>query len=633
MRGLPKRLMWRRAMVVVHDACWIPLAIAAAFWVRFNMGAIPAEFIEPMILMAVVALPIHATSFWYFGCYRGVWRFASMPDLFRLSKAIACGTLVTLVAMFVYNRLDGVPRSVGFLYPLFLIVSTGGARAVYRVFKELVSRSFPHPGVQRVLVVGAGNGGEHLIHGLRTRHDLQPVGIVDDDPMKWGTELYGVRVLGPINQLTELARRYQADTVIVAIPSAPRDLYSRVLARTNDAGLPCQISNPLADNKTMASGATAIRPVTTEDVLGREPVILDETAIAATLQGRTVLVTGGGGSIGLELCKRVLGHEPAHLVVLDSAEYNLYLAERELTQRSGDTNISFVLGDVVDRPLVERLFTKYRPDVVLHAAAYKHVPLLESNVLVGARNNILGTRVVAETAASHGTDRFVLVSTDKTVNPTNVMGATKRVAEKLCLDLQKRATGTDFLITRFGNVLGSAGSVIPLFERQISQGGPVTVTHPDVKRFFMTVEEATGLIIQATALSHGGEVFVLEMGEPVLIRELAENMIRLSGLRPGEDIKIVYTGLRPGEKLEEELFYDTENLSGTAHSKLLLAECSDSQSQDIEQAMTEIEAGIKAGDETRVLRAIQELVPAFNRYVPDTPPHTTVAGRPLRVIK
>jgi len=622
----PRKLHWRRLTVVLHDICWIPLAILMAYWMRFNLGSIPAEFHHSMIVLAAVAIPVHAISFWYFGCYRGVWRFASMPDLFRLTKAVAVGALLTVTAMFLYDRLAGVPRSVVFLYPLFLIVATGGARAFYRVYKEFYLSRLRDPEVERVLVVGAGNGGEHVIRGLRTHQDVAVVGITDDDPIKWGTELYGVRVLGPISQLAELCRRYHVDNIILAIPSAPREVYSRVLAQANEANTACQISNSLTDSD---SGYGGLRPITTEDVLGRDPVNLDEASISATLDGKTILVTGGGGSIGLELCRRVLAHQPARLIVLDHAEFNLYRAEQLLRAESGASRVDFVLADVCDATTMGQVFGRYHPEIVLHAAAYKHVPMLEDNVLVGVRNNVFGTRVVAEAAAAHGAAKFVLVSTDKTVNPSNVMGATKRIAERLCLDLHTRHPDTDFLITRFGNVLGSAGSVIPLFEKQIAEGGPVTVTHPEVKRFFMTVEEATGLIIQATALSRGGEVYVLEMGEPVLIRELAENMIRLSGLKPGEDIRIDYTGLRPGEKLEEELFYNSESLQGTAHSKLLLAQCNGECTADIQKELDSLSQALLRGDEQKVLRLVGSLVPEFRRYVPTQ----EGPGEALRVIK
>ncbi|WP_406672757.1 polysaccharide biosynthesis protein [Natronospira sp.] len=636
----PRRI--RRALIIAHDALWVPLAIAAAFWVRFNLGSIPADFWLPMLILAAVAIPAHMLTFWAFGAYRGVWRFASMPDLVRLSKAVAVGALITLAALFIYDRLAGVPRSVIFLYPLFLLGGTGGARAFYRALKEYHIHRREERGVQNVIVVGAGKNGEHVLRGLRVYTSLRPVGLVDDDPNKWGTEIYGVRVLGPTSQLAELCRRKRADQVIVAIPKPGRKTYSRILAQANEAGVHCQVSASMTEDEE-GNGFGGLRPVTTEDVLGRDPVNLDDGAIAATVRNKTVLVTGGGGSIGLELCKRVLGHEPARLVVFDQSEYNLYEAEHALSMARSQAPIDFVLGDVCDQARVQALFRQKKPDIVLHAAAYKHVPMLESNVVEGVRNNTLGTRIIAEAAGHFGVRKFVLVSTDKTVHPTNVMGASKRAAELLCLSLQKRHPDTCYLITRFGNVLGSAGSVIPLFERQIREGGPVTVTHPEVKRFFMTIEEATGLIIQATALSRGGEVFVLEMGQPILIRELAENMIRLSGLTPGEDIKIVYTGLRPGEKLEEQLFYDTETLHGTGHSKLLLADNNDIAA-GIEENVEALTSAALARSETGVLDALGRLVPEFNRRRDEAEPRhdQTLSDSPqdqaklptsLRVIK
>ena len=611
--------MWRRALVILHDACWIPLAIALAFWLRFNLGTIPPEMVSPLITMMVIALPVHLVTFWFFGCYRGIWHFASVPDLIRLSKAVFIGALISLAIHFAWDRLASVPRTAAVLYPFILLGATAGARLMVRVIKDHSPFAPSGDDVRRALIIGAGHSGELLYRGMQRDAGLEPVAFVDDDPAKRGTEVHGLRVRGPISQLDRLIRKCRADLVIVAIPTMPRKTLSEIIATASEAGVDCQVVPAVTDYHSAGEAIGKLRPVTTEDLLGRDQVSLDEAAIAAVVRERTVLVTGGGGSIGLELCRRVLQHGAGRLLVFDCNEYNLYKAQQELHTGVDPDRVQFLLGDVCDERRVRNLFDEYRPEVVFHAAAYKQVPLLESNAVEALRNNVVGTHVVAEVAGEQNVKKFVLVSTDKTVNPTNIMGATKRIAERLCLGMQRRWPDTAYVIVRFGNVLGSAGSVIPLFERQIREGGPVTVTHPEVKRFFMTTEEAVGLILQATSQSRGGDVYVLDMGEPVPIRELAENMIRLSGLTPGKDIDITYTGLRPGEKLEEELFYREEELRGTRHPKLLLARECERDSLARETLMSECGNALAAGSERQAIECIKSLVPAFCPMDDDIP--------------
>ena len=394
--------------------------------------------------------------------------------------------------------------------------------------------------------------------------------LVDDDIGKQGHEVQGVRVRGRLDDIAQAGARLDMRIVLIAMPSASRKTMDQVVQVCNEVQVPCRTLPSLSELADGRVEVSRLRPVTVEDLLGRDPVVLDSHAISDFLRGKRVLVTGGGGSIGAELCRQISRHEPALLVVMDNSEYNLYRIDQELAAIAPSLVFTSALGNVQDAAAVENLFAQVKPEIIFHAAAYKHVPIVEENVAEGIRNNIFGTRVVADAALRHGADKFVLISTDKTVNPTNVMGTTKRVAELYCQALN-RDESTHFVTTRFGNVLASNGSVVPLFERQIAAGGPVTVTDPDITRYFMTIHEAASLILQAGAIGRGGEIFVLDMGEPVRIRDLAEKLIQLSGLRPYQDIQIVYTGLRPGEKMHEELFYTREELQGTTHPKLLLA--------------------------------------------------------------
>jgi len=558
-----------RWTVFLHDLLWIPVSVLLAYWVRFNLTPIPQLYFSGMLLVMSLAVPAHALTLWMFGCYRGIWRYASIPDLIRIVKSVTLGTMATVLGAFLLVRLHGVPRSVLMLYPILLTMGLGSSRMLYRVLKDRWS-SFGDKATTRALIVGAGRAGELLIRDLRRHGPFLPVALVDDASDKQGHEVQGIRVRGRLDDITRLVRSYDVGIVLIAMPSASRETMDRVVQVCNEVKVPCRTLPSLTELADGRVEVSRLRPVTVEDLLSRDPVVLDSRAISDFLLGKRVLVTGGGGSIGAELCRQIARQNPALLVVMDNSEYNLYSIDQELALNSPTLVFTSALGNVQDEGAVETLFAQVKPEIIFHAAAYKHVPIVEENVAEGIRNNIFGTRVVADAALRHGAEKFVLISTDKTVNPTNVMGTTKRVAELYCQALN-REESTHFVTTRFGNVLASNGSVVPLFERQIAAGGPVTVTDPDITRYFMTIHEAASLIMQAGAIGRGGEIFVLDMGEPVRIRDLAEKLIQLSGLRPHEDIQIVYTGLRPGEKMHEELFYTREELQGTTHPKLLLA--------------------------------------------------------------
>lgn len=603
----PLHRLLNRWIAFVHDLLMIPLAWLGAYWLRFNLETIPPNFWGSALTALLYIVPLQAAVFWYFGLYRGVWRFASLPDLMRIARAVAAGLILIVLADLLLLRLEWVPRSVPVIYGILLLLLLSAPRFFYRWLKE---RRFRLGSDQRILVVGAGRAGEMLVRDLLRGGGTRylPVAFVDDDPHKQGREVHGVRVVAGCAAMAESVERLGIDLVMLAVPSASRGQMRRLVELAEGCGVPFRTVPQLDDLVSGQVEITQFRPVSIEDLLGREPVHLDWAAIGAGLTGKVILVSGGGGSIGAELCRQLAPLEPAALLLLERCEFNLYTIELELSERFPGLPLYAQLGSVCDRVAVDRLFSRYRPAVVFHAAAYKHVPLLEGQIREAVRNNVLGTRELAAAADRYGCSEFVLISTDKAVNPTNVMGATKRVAELYCQQLNN-GSKTRYLTVRFGNVLGSAGSVVPRFAAQIAAGGPVTVTDPRMERFFMTVREACQLIMQAAVIGQGGEILVLDMGEPVRIAYLAEQMIRLSGKLPGEEIEIVYSGLRPGEKLHEELFYTHEELLPTAHAKIRLARNPGVGGAALTQLMAALEAATLADDQGVLAQLLHELLP------------------------
>lgn len=629
-------LLRNRWIVFIHDVLWIPLAILLAYWVRFNLGVVPYFILDRALLLIMVALPMHAATFWLFGCYRGIWRYASVPDLMRILKAVWLGALATAITVFMLERLQDVPRSVLLIYPVFLVFGLSGSRLLYRAFKDQwLGMETPAGG--RALIVGAGRAGELLIRDLKRNGLFVPVVLVDDDPRKQGQDVHGVRVRGSLDDLRKLIHFYEVKIVLVAIPSASREAMGKVVQVCNEEKVQCRTLPSLSELADGSVEVSRLRPVTVEDLLSREPVILDVHGISGFVTGKCILVTGGGGSIGSELCRQLIGRQLDKLVVLDNGEFNLYQLQQQLRRLPNYHRTELILGDVQDDAAVEDVFKRHRPQIVFHAAAYKHVPMVEINALEGVRNNVIGTKVVADAAVRTGSECFVLISTDKTVNPASVMGASKRVAELYCHGLSQHSS-THFLTTRFGNVLGSNGSVIPLFERQIAEGGPVTITHPEVSRYFMTLSEAAGLILQAGAMGHDSEIFILDMGQPVRILDLAKQMIRLSGLEPERDIKIVYTGLRPGEKLHENLLYNWETRHPTSHPKIFRADRRPVDWATFSAELLRLERALKARDVNAVVELLRLVVPEYQSgEIPAgenaTPPVPAAAAPNLRVIK
>jgi FlaA1/EpsC-like NDP-sugar epimerase len=503
--------------------------------------------------------------------------------------------------------MDNIPRSIVLLYPILLLILLSGPRFLYRWSRD--HRLLLKVG-KRVLIVGAGQAGEYLVRDLlRMRgHEYLTVAFVDDKARRHGQDLHGVPVVGACDAIPEVVERLDIELIMLAVPSAKAAQMRRLVELCERSGVPFQTVPPLDALMSGKVSINELREVSIEDILGRDPVSLDWEGIRQGLTGKTILVTGAGGSIGSELCRQIATLEPARLVLMENSEYNLYALELELQQQFPGVRLAARLGDVRDQPKVEQLFAEQQPDVVFHAAAYKHVPMLEHQLREAVYNNVLGTRNVALAADRHGCSEFVLISADNAVNPANVMGATKRVAEIFCQNLNSRSA-TRFITVRFGNVLGSAGSVVPLFRKQIRAGGPVTVTHPEMERYFMTIPEAAQLILQAGVLGKGGEIFVLDMGEPVKIQYLAEQMIRLSGKEPHKDIPIVHSGLRPGEKLYEELFHEQEKLEKTSHEKIFLARYREVDWDRLEASLNAMESACQAFDSDRLMGLLAGLVP------------------------
>lgn len=558
----------RSLLAFTHDIVAAGLAWCLAYWLRFNLD-IPPQYWDSMWRSLVWVIPVQALIFRAFGLYRGIWRYASLHDLRRILIAIAAATVTTPLILYML-RMEDTPRSVLLLDPLLLGFMMGGSRLAFRAWKEhrlyglLQQRGAP------VLVLGAGDTAANLLRELSHSRTWHVVGLLDDDPEKQGRLLHGVKVHGPLADVGKWAKATGATHAIIALPSVHPTVRRRAAELCNAARVDMLTVPAFEDLVSGRVTVSQIRKVEVDDLLGRDKVILDNHGLQDLIGGRTVLVSGAGGSIGSELCRQIARFEPRLMVLFELNEFALYRIEQEFRERFPDIPIVCAIGDVKNASRVDELMRRHSPAMVFHAAAYKHVPLMENeNAWEALRNNIFGTATLARAAQAHGVEKFVMISTDKAVNPANVMGASKRLAEMVCQGLQHEG-GTAFIIVRFGNVLGSTGSVIPKFHEQISKGGPITVTHPDIIRYFMSIPEATQLVLQAGLMGHGGEIFVLDMGKPVKIADLARDMIRLSGFTE-EEIRIVYTGLRPGEKLFEELLADGENTLTTPHPKLRIA--------------------------------------------------------------
>jgi FlaA1/EpsC-like NDP-sugar epimerase len=597
-------LNWRPFLAFAHDVVACVVAWVAAFLLRFNLE-LPGFYSFILWSSLAWAVPIHGAIFWMFGLYRGVWRYASMPDLKRILIAIGVAAIVVTALLFMIRA--GVPRSVFILSPILLAGLMCGSRLAYRAWKErrldLLSQREP------VVVIGAAASAVNLIKELALSTQWRVVGVFDDDGANIGRRLHGVNVLGRLADLPRWSGRGDVAQAIIAMPEASHAERRRALEICRSADLKVLTVPSFDDLVSGKVTVSQVRHVELDDLLGRDPVTLDASGLRGWLSGQVVMVTGAGGSIGAELCRQIARFEPRLLVMFELNEYALYTIEQEFAERRPGLSTVCAIGDVKDAARVEQVLREHRPSVIFHAAAYKHVPLMEnSNAWQAVLNNVLGTEVVGRLAAANGVDKFVFVSTDKAVNPTSVMGASKRLAEMVCQSLQQRSP-TRFVMVRFGNVLGSTGSVIPKFRGQIAAGGPVTVTHPDITRYFMSIPEAVQLVLQAGLMGAGGEIFLLDMGEPVRIADLARDLIKLSGFSE-DDIRIVYSGLRPGEKLYEEPLADDESALPTRHPKLRIAEARHEGSDWLDRLTARLaRSGGLTDDEVR--KALAEWVPEY----------------------
>jgi FlaA1/EpsC-like NDP-sugar epimerase len=582
----------RTFFALLHDVVVAIIAWFSAYLLRFNF-AIPEEFTISMLQSLSWVVSLQAAVFIAFGLYRGVWRFASVSDLKRIFLAVASATALIIAALFMLQTGIVIPRSVIILDPILLILMMGGSRFVYRAWKEHQLYGVTLKQGNPVIILGAGEAAVALVKDLARSPQWQVVGLLDDDSSMLGREVFGVKIKGKINDLATVSKRLNVDHVIVAMPSAHHQKRRQAIELANQLGLEVLTVPAIDDLISGKVSVSQIRKVDVEDLLGRDAVKLDNSGLQKLIDHQTVMVTGAGGSIGSELCRQVVKFNPSILICLDISEFSLYQLEQELSAQKLPTKLVYVTTDVKNKTRLANLLAEYKPSVVFHAAAYKHVPMMETgNVWEALSNNVIGTHTLAQACKEAGVAKFVLISTDKAVNPTNVMGASKRLAEMVCQGLQdnlaENTTGTRFVIVRFGNVLGSSGSVIPKFREQIAKGGPVTITHPEITRYFMSIPEAAQLVMQAGLMGKGGEIFVLDMGEPVKIAALAADMIRLSGLQPDE-IKIEYVGLRPGEKLYEELLADDEHTMPTPHEKLRIAQARKSDTAWVKRLLEWIE--------------------------------------------
>ena len=561
-------LITKRVLVLIHDLVAVIVCWFVAYLLRFNF-LIPELYGGGAWRALGLVFFLHAPMYWWFGLYRGIWRYASLMDLRRIILAVGFASLLVASAVFMLS-FSGVPRSVLVLHPILLIMSMGGSRFIYRAWRDRMLYGRMVGAGEPVLVLGTGDAAERLLRELAHSPNWSVVGLLSEGSGRVGHELRGVKILGSIDDLPRFVGRLPVTKVIVAMPGASLPVRRHAMEVAVNAGLSVLTVPSLNDMLTGRVAVSQVRLVQLEDLLGRDQVQLDDGRLHDWLGKKVILVTGAGGSIGSELVRQIAQFKPELLVLFELSEFALFQLEQEITHRYPDIPISCVVGDVKNLESLDRLFSFYRPSIVFHAAAYKHVPLMEGeNAWQAVQNNVLGSMRLAEASRRYGVEKVVLVSTDKAVNPTNVMGATKRLAERV-LGEQLHAEGTRFVTVRFGNVLGSNGSVIPMFREQIARGGPVRVTHPEIIRYFMLIPEAAQLVLQAGLMGQGGEIFVLEMGEPIRIADLARDMIRLSGFSEDE-IKIEFTGLRPGEKLYEELLTDSELTLSTPHSKLRVA--------------------------------------------------------------
>ncbi len=603
----------KRLLALGSDILCTILSLLLAYFLRFNFS-VPEEYLPQIFISAPLLVFFRASSFFLFGLYSGVSRYAGIDDLLRIIKAVTVGTLLFISSIAFVFHLHGFPRSVFLIDWFVIIVFLGGSRFLYRIFKEIHITPKHAEARRKVLIIGAGDVGEMILRSIRREREIpyEVVGFLDDDPGKNGLHIHGVEVLGKTSDLEPVIKKRGVKEVIIAIQNISGKKIREITEQCQTIGVSCKTVPSVGGILRGSISISHVRPVSVEDLLKREPVQLDLALIERFISGKRIMVTGAGGSIGSELCRQIMGFDPRRLILFERGENDLYEIEVDLREQFHDSKVLVpVIGDITDEYKIDHVLQAHTPEVVFHAAAYKHVPIMEAHPLDAIKNNILGTWNVASKSCVRGVQRFVLISTDKAVKAASIMGATKRVAEMICQGFNQEGS-TRFVAVRFGNVLESNGSVVPCFRRQIARGGPVTVTHPEVTRYFMTIPEAVQLVLQAGAMGKGGEIYLLDMGDPIKILDLATDLISLSGLVLGEDIDIKFVGLRPGEKLHEELIAEKESLGNTPHSKISEVNSSPVKWSTLKVDIDNFFAKVDGKDRQAIIKMLQKIVPDYH---------------------
>jgi FlaA1/EpsC-like NDP-sugar epimerase len=616
-------LKYRRPLILLAHIVAFAASLMLAFLLANNMQFRYSWLVEQYPLLLLFFIVVKLPVFGLFKQYRGWWRYVGITDLFGIVGASLLSTSVIVVSWFIFVNTTSIRRSWHleniaqvsqgvFMADMFAtVLLLGGLRILIRLYYEEF-RTVESGRLKRFLIVGAGNAGEALLREIHRMSVAQyeVIGFIDDESAKQGISIHGIPVLGTVEQMPRICKDRNVEEIAIAMPSASPTQLRRVIQVCTGTKIRFRTVPSITDIASGRFTVSQIRDVDINDLLGREVVQLDLDMIEAFLRDKTILVTGAGGSIGAEMCKQVCNFKPKLLLLIEQAENPLFYVEQELQQEFPDIAMEAIICDITDKTRVEAIFREHQPEVVIHAAAHKHVPLMELNPGEAIKNNVVGTQTVADAADKRGTDNFVMISTDKAVNPTSIMGSSKRIAEIYIQDLS-RTSQTHFVTVRFGNVLGSDGSVVPIFKKQIAEGGPVTITHPEMKRYFMTIPEASQLVLQAATMGKGGEIFVLDMGEPVKIVDLARELITLSGFRPGEDIEMRYTGPRPGEKLFEELSIKGEDMQPTRHPKIGIWKNIPMNHDRIEGGINELVNSASRRDYNEIVRRIKQLVPEY----------------------
>jgi len=610
--------------ILALDILFLAAAHLISYLIRFEGNLSPIEVANIKLVLPIL-IPFKIVVFIFFGLYRGMWRYTSLTDMVAILKACVFVSLFTMGALLMLNRFQGYSRAVFILDGILTFVFTAGLRVSLRLFFNIHESKVKSGAVvlntkkKNILVVGAGSAAEKIIREVNENRALpyNILALLDDNQAKIGQRIHGISVIGTIDDLPSVSTRVQVDELLIAIPSASRDQMNRIIENCRECNLPFKTLPSLNELINDQLSIRAIREVSYRDLLGRPPVRLESGKIEEVIEKKIVLVTGAGGSIGSELCRQIIRFKPLKIILFDASEENLYRIEMEILHEYGFRDYVAVLGKVQDESLLPMIFNRYKPQVVFHAAAYKHVPMIEANPWQAIDNNINATKLIIDTSVANHVERFILVSTDKAVRPTNVMGASKRMTELIlqdhCSKLNKgKETATNIIAVRFGNVLGSSGSVIPLFKRQIEMGGPVTVTDPEMTRYFMSIEEAAQLILQAASMGEGGEIFILEMGTPVKISQMARDLIRLCGKEPDTEIEIKYIGLRPGEKLYEELITEGEGIVPTKHEKIMVLRAASTNNISLEKSLEELTTLASKHDAAGIKKKLHELIPEYS---------------------